>query len=102
VKVHAPSRWVGDVGRVERRSELTSGELGSGVDVEDKSRVRHGENIELVSHDERRHVDFFVNHEFANLLQPRNVRGRQNCFKLVPTLAGVIDANGPYINGVGE
>ena len=94
--VHLAGVWA----RVERRSELAYGELCPRVDIEDISRVLHREHIELVAYDERRHVDFFVNNEFANLLQPGNVRGGQNRFEFVPTFAGVVDTNRRHIDGV--
>jgi hypothetical protein len=45
---------------VERWGKLAFDEFGADVDVEDIGRVRHGEHIELVAHDKRRHVDLFV------------------------------------------
>jgi hypothetical protein len=99
VEVHPLPLRVGDVGRVERLRELTwRGELGSCVDVEDKRRVLHGEHVEPVAHDEWRHIDFVVDDEFADLFEPRNVRGREDRFEPVPALAGVVDANGPHID----
>lgn len=102
VEIHALSRRIGDIGRVERRSELTYGELSPCVDVEDIGRVLHCKHIELVAHDERRHIDFFVNHEFANLSQPGDIGGGKNRFEFVPTLAGVIDTHCWHIDGVGR
>src|SRR5207302_8658137 len=40
--------------------------------------------------------------EFANLLEPRDIRGRQDRLEFVPALAGVVDADRPHIDGAGR
>jgi hypothetical protein len=63
-------------------------------------RVRHREHVELVGHDERGDVDLFVDDELADFPELGNVRRRQDGFKLVPALAGVVDADRPDIDSV--
>jgi hypothetical protein len=53
VKVHALTRRVGDVGRVERRRKLPACKLDAAVHVEHKRGVRHREHVELVADDQR-------------------------------------------------
>jgi hypothetical protein len=80
--------------------KLTLHQLGSTVDVEDVRRVHHGEHIEPVGHDERRHVDLFVDHELANLPQLGNGCRFQHRFETVPPLPRVVDANRPHIDAL--
>jgi hypothetical protein len=99
--IQLPSIHLAGIGPwIEGYGELAPHELSTGVHVEDEHGVRHRAYIELVTDHERRHIDLLVDRELAKLFQTRHVGGRQHSFRLVPTLARIVNADGPHIDRV--